>query len=152
MMNVNILEQLFKVMRWRQAAQYIVDNTPPSGTVSPATTVVGPDGFGSAAVVGVDLTYAREDHDHGLPTISATDIDPAAATTVTGPDAFGASPVVGMSNFYARADHDHGLPAAPQPILNRTTAITVPDHCCVVSVDYFAASVTLQGDAAMAII
>ncbi len=36
-------------------------------TVSPATTVTGPDAFGAAAVVGTSALYAREDHDHGLP-------------------------------------------------------------------------------------
>ena len=34
---------------------------------APATTVTGPDAFGAAAVVGVGTTYARADHDHGLP-------------------------------------------------------------------------------------
>lgn len=33
----------------------------------PATTVTGPDAFGAAAVVGTGTTYARNDHDHGLP-------------------------------------------------------------------------------------
>ena len=34
---------------------------------APATTVTGPDAFGAAAVVGVGTTFARADHDHGLP-------------------------------------------------------------------------------------
>ncbi len=33
---------------------------------APATTVTGPDAFGSAAVVGVGATFARADHNHGL--------------------------------------------------------------------------------------
>lgn len=38
----------------------------PSGGI-PATTVVGPDAFGSVAAVGASSSYARGDHDHGLP-------------------------------------------------------------------------------------
>ena len=77
-----------------------------AGGVSPATTVTGPDAFGAAAVVGVGTTFARADHDHGLPAAPAV---PAAATTVTGPDAYGAAAVVGVGTEYARSDHDHGL-------------------------------------------
>lgn len=44
----------------------------------PATTVTGPDAFGAAAVVGTATTYAREDHDHGLPAAGSS-----ALTTVT---------------------------------------------------------------------
>ncbi len=35
--------------------------------LTPATTVTGPDTYGSPSVVGTSLLYAREDHDHGLP-------------------------------------------------------------------------------------
>jgi hypothetical protein len=93
--------------------------TPPS----PATTVTGPDSFGASAVVGTGTTYARADHDHGLPSAPAV---PAAATTVTGPDAFGASAVVGTGTTYARADHDHGLPASPT-VPAASTTVTGPD-------------------------
>lgn len=82
-------------------------------TAGPATTVTGPDAFGGATHVGVGTHFAREDHDHGLPAITATDISAAAATTVTGPDAFGDATHVGVSDNYAREDHDHGLPAIP---------------------------------------
>ena len=34
----------------------------------PATSVTGPDAFGASPVVGVSTDYARQDHDHGLPT------------------------------------------------------------------------------------
>jgi len=34
---------------------------------NPATTVTGPDAYSSPAVVGTSLSYARADHDHGLP-------------------------------------------------------------------------------------
>jgi hypothetical protein len=33
----------------------------------PATTVVGPDAYGTPASVGTSTQYARADHDHGLP-------------------------------------------------------------------------------------
>jgi hypothetical protein len=39
----------------------------PGPAPSPATTVTGPDSFGASAVVGTGTTYARADHDHGLP-------------------------------------------------------------------------------------
>ena len=51
----------------------------PAG-VSPATTVVGPDAYGAAAVVGVGTEYARNDHDHGLP-IAPADIPLSTVTT-----------------------------------------------------------------------
>jgi len=89
-------------------------NTVAAITSRAASTVTGPDAFGASAVVGTDTTFAREDHNHGLP--SAT----APATTVTGPDAYGASAVVGTGTTYARDDHNHGLPAAPSVSL--TTA------------------------------
>ena len=96
--------------------------------VSPATTVTGPDAYGAAAVVGVGTTFARADHDHGLP---AAPVVPTAATTVTGPDAYGAAAVVGVGTTFARADHDHGLPAAPSPTLTTysgaiSTAVSLP--------------------------
>ena len=81
-----------------------------SGSPTAATTVTGPDAFGAAAVVGTGTTYARADHNHGLPAAPAS-VSPA--TTVTGPDAYGAAAVVGTGTLYARNDHDHGLPAAP---------------------------------------
>ena len=93
----------------------------PAAAPSPASTVTGPDAFGASAVVGTGTTYARDDHDHGLPSAPAV---PSAATTVIGPDAFGASAVVGTGTTYARDDHDHGLPAAPAdiPLSTVTTA------------------------------
>ena len=41
-----------------------------SGGAAPATTVTGPDAFGDPAVVGTGLSYARDDHGHGLPASS----------------------------------------------------------------------------------
>ncbi len=40
---------------------------PAPASVSPATTVTGPDAFGAASAVGTSTLYARQDHDHGLP-------------------------------------------------------------------------------------
>ena len=43
-----------------------------SGVVpNPATTVTGPDAYGASAVVGTATTYARADHNHGLPAAPA---------------------------------------------------------------------------------
>lgn len=44
----------------------------------PATTVVGPDAFGAPAVVGTKTTYAREDHDHGLPSAPSSSLTNAS--------------------------------------------------------------------------
>ena len=38
---------------------------------SPATTVTGPDAFGDSPAVGTAVTFAREDHNHGLPSMPA---------------------------------------------------------------------------------
>lgn len=38
---------------------------------APATTVTGPDAYGASAVVGTGTTYARSDHNHGLPAAPA---------------------------------------------------------------------------------
>jgi hypothetical protein len=39
---------------------------------SPAATVTGPDALGASAVVGSGTTYARADHNHGLPAAGTT--------------------------------------------------------------------------------
>ena len=44
---------------------------------APATTVTGPDAYGASAVVGTGTTYARVDHNHGLP------VAPASAALAT---------------------------------------------------------------------
>lgn len=48
----------------------------------PATTVVSETTFGQAAVVGVDVDYAREDHSHGTPATPVTSIAADDATLV----------------------------------------------------------------------
>ena len=97
-----------------QAGDYTVGQVTGAAPISsipvPASSVTGPDAFGSLAVVGTSAFYARQDHDHGLPNAPTV---PSPATTVTGPDAFGALAAVGVSALYARQDHDHGLPASP---------------------------------------
>ena len=55
---------------------------------APATTVTGPDAYGAAAVVGVGTTFARADHDHGLPAAPSptlTNYPSVAPTVVTMP-------------------------------------------------------------------
>lgn len=59
--------------------------------LNPATTVTGPDAYGASAVVGTSLDYAREDHDHGLPSAPSsglTSVTAFIASNVT----VGASP------------------------------------------------------------
>ena len=49
---------------------------------SPASTVVGADAFGAPPEVGSSTAYAREDHDHGLPSAAT---GPTGATGPSGP-------------------------------------------------------------------
>lgn len=55
----------------------------PGGTIPPATTVTGPDAFGAAAVVGVGTPYARNDHNHGLPSLAAAGVSELELTVNT---------------------------------------------------------------------
>ena len=50
---------------------------------APATTVTGPDSYGSPAVVGTGTTYARNDHDHGLPAAPAVALTNASGQLAT---------------------------------------------------------------------
>jgi hypothetical protein len=52
----------------------------PAASVSPATTVTGPDAYGASAVVGTGTNYARQDHNHGLP---AANIPPPEMQPIT---------------------------------------------------------------------
>ena len=52
--------------------------TPAGGGPDPATTVASGTSFGQSQAVGTDLTYAREDHSHGTPTL------PTASTGAEG--------------------------------------------------------------------
>lgn len=72
-----------------------------------ATTVVSETSYGQAATQGVDLTYAREDHTHGSPSLT----NAAPATT----EGIGQSAAVGTATTPARADHVHPLAAAGAP-------------------------------------
>ena len=108
-----------------QVLQYNGTDWVPVTLVIPAaaTTVTGPDAFGAPSVVGTGTTYARQDHDHGLPSAPSV---PAAASTVTGPDTFGEAAAVGTGTEYARDDHNHGLPSAPA-VPAAATTVTGPD-------------------------
>ena len=55
------------VTPWYVVASASVEKVIIANMPNPASTVVGPDAYGDPAVVGTKLTYAREDHDHGLP-------------------------------------------------------------------------------------
>lgn len=84
--------------------------TPPAGSGggggTPASTVVSSTTFGQASAVGTSTDYARADHVHGTPSLSA-------ASTVVTETSFGQASAVGTSANYARADHTHGTPALP---------------------------------------
>jgi hypothetical protein len=69
---------------------------------SAATTVAGPAAYGDAAVVGVGTSYARNDHDHGLPAAPA-DL-PLTGGSMTGAIAMGAHKITGLGNGTAATD------------------------------------------------
>jgi hypothetical protein len=71
-------------------------------STGPATSVVGPDAYGAAAAVGVGTSYARNDHDHGLPAAPA-DL-PLAGGTMSGAIAMGAHKITGLANGSAPQD------------------------------------------------
>ena len=64
-------------VRLKRLEQWAATQSPVGGP-SPASTVTGPDAFGSPAVVGTSLLYARADHDHGLPASSGFSSPPTA--------------------------------------------------------------------------
>lgn len=55
----------------------------PSGGVSPATTVVAQQQFGTGPVVGSSAAYARADHNHGTPALGGDVQAVAGSTTPT---------------------------------------------------------------------
>ena len=72
-----------------------------------ATTVVTETSYGQSSVVGTDVTYAREDHSHGTPSLTST---PPGTT-----QAIGTAAAVGVATAPARADHVHPMAAAGAP-------------------------------------
>lgn len=72
-----------------------------------AGSVVSQTVYGQSPVIGTDLTYAREDHDHGTPSLTTV----APATT----EMIGTSSAVGVSSLPARADHVHPMGSAATP-------------------------------------
>jgi hypothetical protein len=75
-------------------------------TAAAGTTVQTETSYGQSSAVGVDTTFAREDHTHGTPSLTAA--TPSA-------EPIGASAVVGTATTPARADHVHATPAAGTP-------------------------------------
>lgn len=77
-----------------------------SGSGTAATTVQSGTTFGLASVVGTLTSFAREDHQHGTPSLTA-------AISVINETSYGQVANVGTSANYARQDHTHGSPANP---------------------------------------
>jgi hypothetical protein len=81
-----------------------------TGAIQPAnaaTTIVTETGYGQSSAVGVDTTYAREDHTHGSPSLTG------AAPSAT--EGIGQAAALGVATTPARADHVHPLAAAGSP-------------------------------------
>lgn len=97
------------------------------GGGTPATTVQPGTSYAVAPAVGADTTYAREDHQHGTPSLTAA----APATT----EGIGQAGAVGTAVTPARADHVHPLAAAATP-----GASAVGDTATAGSATTFAAS------------
>lgn len=77
----------------------------PGGT--PATTVQSGTSYGTATAVGVLGSFAREDHQHGTPSLASA----APATTL----GIGTAAATGTATLPARADHVHPTAAAGVP-------------------------------------
>lgn len=134
-----------------QVNDYLGNEIAPTPVTIPgaATTVVGPDAFAAPAVVGVLTTYAREDHDHGLPSAPAVPASAAPALTLgtansAGADtghffppnstiaafdatvpvsqAMGDAAATGAAGVAARRDHKHGMPSFATPAIVLGTA------------------------------
>ena len=85
----------------------------PGPAPAPATTVTGPDAFGASAVVGTGTTYARADHDHGLPAAPA--VPSAGTSSDIGVEYLGVAAAAGATGKYADAGHVHKLPGRHTP-------------------------------------
>jgi hypothetical protein len=72
-----------------------------------ATTVVTETGYGQSSTTGAALTYAREDHTHGSPSLTTN--PPSTVETI------GIGGVLGAATTPARADHVHPMAAAGAP-------------------------------------
>ena len=75
----------------------------PGTGAAPASTVTGPDSFGDAAALGMGTNYARDDHDHGLPTPTvrnAAGVPSGAPTGTELPVAFDSTGVTGGLYFW----------------------------------------------------
>lgn len=84
-----------------------VDLTVSASGGAPASTVQPGTSYGVASAVGVDTTFAREDHQHGTPSLTTT----APATT----EGIGQAAAAGTATTPARADHVHPMAAAGAP-------------------------------------
>lgn len=102
------------------------------GSGTPASTVQGATSYGIASAVGTDTTYAREDHQHGTPSLTTT----APATTL----GIGTAAALGSATLPAHADHVHPVAAAATP-----TASAVTDTASTGNATTFAASNHVHG-------
>lgn len=106
-------------------------------TGAAASTVQSGAAYGTAGAVGIDLTYAREDHQHG--TVALTSSAPAVT------EGIGQGAAVGSATTPARADHVHPLAAAATP-----GASAVGDAAATGAATTFAASDHKHGREAFA--
>jgi hypothetical protein len=78
-------------------------NAASGGGGTPATAVTAETSYGISSVVGTGTNYARQDHTHGSPSLTAN--TPAA-------EAVGSTAVVGTGTAPARDDHRHAMPTS----------------------------------------
>lgn len=100
-----------------------------------ATSVVSATSYGQASAVGVDTTYAREDHTHGTPALLPTGTAPLGGVLLIGNTAS-----AGTGTDAARSDHSHAVANAGVP-----TASAVGDAPVIGSSTLFAASNHVHG-------
>ena len=109
----------------------IVDAIQPTDA---ATTVVSETDYGQSPAVGVDTTYAREDHTHGTPPL-ATGFGPIVV-----PLAIGTLGDIGTSPLASHSDHTHTMANAGTP-----TTSAVGDAPVIGSSTLFSASNHVHG-------
>lgn len=102
------------------------------GSGTPASTVQAATSYGISSAVGSDTTYAREDHQHGTPSLTTT----APATTL----GIGTAASLGSATLPALSDHVHPVAAAATP-----TASAVTDTASTGNATAFAASNHVHG-------
>jgi hypothetical protein len=130
-----------------QAGLFTISQAPFASTIyvytGPPTGVVDADAYGALCI---DITTPALWISYGSGTtdwIRVTNISAGTVTTVSSPDG---------SIAVTTTPHTTPKLTVVKALVDRTLTLTIPDLFSVVAVGYYSGSVTLNGDAALAII